>query len=126
MKHGIAILLFSLITIHSVIADEYRDGEIKQQADKSLQAWDGEKQKWVAPEQFWVNFADRSGGLTWGKRADYPEYNKVKERDTLIIELAKGDCMMEFFHSRWRRANDVERWDEQFNDYAGCPFVFDD
>jgi len=32
---------------------------------------------------------------------------------------------MEFIHERWRRANDVRRWDDAFNDYAGCPHVFD-
>lgn len=126
MKHSITILLFSFIMMNSAIAEDYRDGEIREQADTSLQAWDKEKQQWVTPDQFWISFADRSGGLTWGKRADYPEYNKVKERDTLIIELEKGDCMMEFFHSRWRLANAVERWDEKFNDYAGCPYVFDE
>jgi hypothetical protein len=32
---------------------------------------------------------------------------------------------MALFHSRWRRANDVRRWDPKFNDYAGCPEVFE-
>jgi hypothetical protein len=32
---------------------------------------------------------------------------------------------MQFFHQRWRRANDVQRWNDRFNDYAGCAHVFD-
>lgn len=31
---------------------------------------------------------------------------------------------MEFFHNRWRRANDVRRWDPLFNEHGGCPDVF--
>ena len=30
-----------------------------------------------------------------------------------------------FFHSRWRRANDVRRWNPQFNEVLGCSVVFD-
>ena len=102
-----------------------RDGQISAQPDGSLLAWDGEKSKWMSPEAFWLSYADRDGGLTWGRGKDYPEYDKVKELDTLIIELEQGPCMMMFFHSRWRRANDVRRWDLQYSDYAGCPHVFE-
>ena len=76
-------------------------------------------------ETFWDRDADRRGGLTWGRRTDYPPYNKVKELDTMIIEVESGPCLMEFFHTRWRRANDVRRWDVTFNEYGGCPDVFD-
>ncbi|MDX1406343.1 MAG: hypothetical protein R3192_17540, partial [Woeseiaceae bacterium] len=65
------------------------------------------------------------GGLTWGRRTDYPPYDQVDELDTMIIELESGPCLMEFFHTRWRRANDVRRWDAAFNEYGGCPNVFD-
>ncbi len=66
-----------------------------------------------------------NGGLTWGERDTYPEYSLVKERDLLIIKLDSGSCLMEFFHGRWRRANDVRRWDTKFSDVAGCPRVFE-
>lgn len=76
-------------------------------------------------EAFWSTYAESKGGLTWGKSANYPDYDKVKEGDTFLVELKQGNCLMEFFHSRWRRANDVRRWDESVNEYGGCPHVFD-
>ena len=42
------------------------------------------------------------------------------ERDR---DLNRG--LMYFFHRRWRRANDVWRWDPSFNRYSGCATVFD-
>ena len=42
-----------------------------------------------------------------------------------MVEVKSGLCLMEFFHTRWRRANDVRRWDDRFNEYAGCAKVFD-
>lgn len=79
----------------------------------------------VDTEAFWLSYAESKGGLTWGRGTEYPEYEKVKEGDTLLIEVKQGPCLMEFFHSRWRRANDVRRWDESVNNYGGCPHVFD-
>lgn len=76
-------------------------------------------------EQFWMNYAESKGGLTFGRSSTYPEYEKVKEGDTILIDVEQGSCLMEFFHSRWRRANDVRRWDESVNAYGGCPYVFD-
>ncbi|MFT6030495.1 MAG: hypothetical protein ACI8O8_002240 [Oleiphilaceae bacterium] len=76
-------------------------------------------------ETFWMKYADSKGGLTWGKTATYPEYAKVKEGDTLLIQVKQGLCLMEFFHSRWRTANNVRRWHESINTYGGCPYVFD-
>jgi len=76
-------------------------------------------------EAFWLRYADSKGGLIWGRSAEYPEYEKVREGDTLMIELKQGPCLMEFFHNRWRRANDVRRWDESINSFAGCPHVFE-
>ncbi|MCG8669017.1 MAG: hypothetical protein MI867_06355 [Pseudomonadales bacterium] len=79
----------------------------------------------VDVEAFWQDYAKTKGGLTWGKSSSYPEYEKVKEGDTLLIQLEQGPCLMEFFHSRWRRANDVRRWDPSINEYGGCPYVFE-
>lgn len=76
-------------------------------------------------ENFWAEYANSKGGLTFGETSNYPEYSKVKEGDTLLIKLAQGNCLMEFFHGRWRRANDVRRWDDSINAYGGCPYVFD-
>ncbi len=101
-----------------------RDGQIRQIKD-SLTAWDDDKRQWVSIEQFWLAYAERRGGLSWGRGRDYPPYAQVNEFDTFLVETEHGPCLMEFFHSRWRRANDVRRWDERFNQYGGCPSVFD-
>jgi len=76
-------------------------------------------------ETFWAKYLASKGGLTWPASNVYPDYEKVKEGDTFMVLLEQGPCLMEFFHNRWRRANDVWRWDESINDYGGCPFVFD-
>ncbi|MEE4190580.1 MAG: hypothetical protein V2I66_03330 [Halieaceae bacterium] len=104
------------------MAQAPRHGEIR--AMDEVLAWDGDAGEWVSPEQFWLNYANTRGGLTWGRGRDYPPYEKVKEGDLFMVEVASGPCLMEFFHSRWRRANDVRRWDPAFNDYGGCPDVF--
>ena len=101
------------------------DGQIFITANDTWQVFDAEQNAWVTPDEFWQNFADRKGGLTWGTRRDYPEYAKVKEFDTLLLETDDGTCLLMFFHTRWRRANDVRRWHDKFNDYSACPKVFD-
>lgn len=100
------------------------DGQVSNASGKQL-AWDNEKKSWVELEQFWLNYAQRNGGLTWGRGTNYPPYDQVSEFDTFMVEIQTGPCLMEFFHQRWRRANDVRRWDDAFNQYAGCPNVFD-
>ncbi len=102
----------------------FSDGEIKT-VNNELLAWNKPYENWLAIESFWHAYAARSGGITWGASETYPPYNEVKEFDTLLVELEEGKCLMEFFHSRWRRANDVRRWDEKHNQYGGCPYVFD-
>lgn len=76
-------------------------------------------------ETFWASYTDSRGGTTWGESVEYPEYSKVSEGDTLLIQVEQGPCLMEFFHNRWRRANDVRRWDDSINAYGGCPHVFE-
>ena len=76
-------------------------------------------------ETFWQEYAASKGGLTWGDTSTYPDYDQVKEGDTILIQVAQGPCLMEFYHSAWRRANDVWRWDENMNNYGGCPYVFE-
>lgn len=103
----------------------FKDGQVQKSQNHEYQAWDALSKKWLGPEAFWYKYAERRGGLTWGRAAKYPPYAKVREFDTFIVELNSGPCLMEFFHSRWRRANDVRRWDDEFNRYGGCPHVFD-
>lgn len=91
----------------------------------AFEVYDGMLGRWVEPLEFWLNYADRRGGLTWGRHSVYPPHRDVKELDTFMVELPQGPCLMEFFHERWRRANDVRRWNERFNDFGGCPHVFD-
>lgn len=93
--------------------------------DKKQQAWDEQDKKFVSLEEFWRNYAQRSGGLTWGQSTTYPPYNQVKEFDLFMVEIDGKVCLMEFFHERWRLANDVRRWDPAFNEYSACPKVFD-
>jgi len=116
--------LFVLITLPILVlaAQSARHGEIR--TSPTTEAWDTSTGTWVSPITFWKTYASQQGGLTWGKRSEYPPYAQVKEHDTLIIQLPSGPCLMEFFHTRWRRANDVRRWDPQFNSYGGCSNVF--
>mgnify|MGYP000067462274 CR=1 FL=1 len=105
--------------------EDLRDGEVRKNNNGVQQAWDAEQQQWLSMDGFWKAYADRKGGYTWGDSAVYPPYEQVNEFDTLLIQVDSGPCLMEFFHSRWRRANDVRRWDESFNEYGGCARVFD-
>lgn len=98
-------------------------GDVRE--EPNLQAWDEPGKAWLGMEAFWQAYTQRNGGLTWERSAEYPEYSKVKEHDTFLVQLPQGVCLMEFFHTRWRRANDVRRWNPAFNEYGGCPYVFD-
>ena len=99
-------------------------GQVSLQAGHAM-AWEQSSQQWLSVEAFWQKWADSRGGLTWKSSKTYPAYDQVKEQDTFIVELNGGTCMMEFWHGRWRRANDVRRWDDAFNDYSACPHVFE-
>lgn len=100
------------------------NGQFVIQSGQAM-AWDASSQQWLTIESFWQHWADMHGGLTWKASETYPDYDQVKEQDTFLVELKGGTCMMEFWHGRWRRANDVRRWDDAFNDYSACPRVFD-
>ena len=125
LKTLIAISVLCVFYNASAQQSEMVDGTVRQLADGSSQAWSNQDESWVDLETFWLRYAESRGGLTWGRRTEYPSYDQVSEFDTMIIELESGPCLMEFFHTRWRRANDVRRWDPAFNDYAGCATVFD-
>lgn len=115
MKTGVMLLIMTSI-IGLTACSSHTESEVNNDL-----VW----QSGADVETFWLEYANSKGGLTWGKTSEYPEYEKVTEGDTMIIEVAQGPCLMEFFHERWRRANDVRRWDESMNEYGGCPYVFD-
>jgi len=94
-------------------------------AESVTQVWNRSSHQWEAPETFWLSYAEQGSGKFWGRGSNYPTYNDVNEHDTLLIEVESGPCLMYFFHGRWRRAQDVQRWDPVFNDILGCPRVFD-
>jgi len=110
--------VFSAIFLSSIV---FTSTAYAQAAEVERLNWDGKENV----ELFWQRYIASKGGLSWGRSSEYPEYDKVKEGDTFMVELEQGPCLMEFFHGRWRRANDVWRWGEAMNEYAACPFVFD-
>jgi hypothetical protein len=99
-------------------------GELKTSSG-SLLAWHDPSQQWVILGVFWHNEVMARGGLDWPHNSAYPSFDKLNEFDTFLVELPSGTCLMTFYHSRWRRANDVWGWDDAFNDYSACPYVFD-
>lgn len=102
-----------------------RDGQVYRLSDEHFLAWDGESGRWLDPVDFWERFAARATGRQWPRGSEYPPFADVGEHDTFIVETGNGPCLMYFFHRRWRRANDVWRWDPAFNQYGGCPYAFD-
>lgn len=126
MINKLLLVLFSLIFSATVLSQETgkRNGQVLE-IDDSMLVWHIGSEQWLSVEDFWMLYADENGGLKWGQRTSYPPYEQVKELDKMIIQNDNGECLMEFFHERWRRANDVRRWDPKFNDYAACPTVFD-
>ena len=115
-----------LLAGHAVAAppESAANGQIYQEGDK-VQVWSDQQTGWVSPERFWLDYARAGSGRYWGRGSEYPEYSEVSEHDTLMIDVDGGPCLMYFFHERWRRAQDVRRWDPAFNEILGCPSVFD-
>ena len=133
IKALMAPLFMVMLTVTTVHADQTaNEAQVKGEhngqvilVDGQSRAWQASSQQWISLDSFWQNWADSRGSITWGRSKDYPAYEQVKEQDTILIELENGTCMMEFWHSRWRRANDVRRWDDAFNSYSACSKVFD-
>ena len=121
-----ATLLFNMSAQAATKVDtsDLQDGQIITYTEKTNSVWDAKANTSLSIEAFWQAYALRSRGKYWGKSSEYPPYDDVNEHDTLLIEVASGVCLMEFFHSRWRRANAVIRWDERYDEYSGCPNVF--
>lgn len=118
---AVALLLLPLWTAS---AAGQTNGQLMKSA-AGVQVWHAQSGTWATPEDFWVDYATNASGKFWGRSAEYPPYAEVNEHDTLLIEADGGPCLMYFFHQRWRRAQDVRRWDPGFNDILGCPRVFD-
>ena len=108
-----------------VIGPGGRDGEVYRLPDGKFIAWDAGQEMWLEPEAFWNSYARRTRGRAWPSGREYPPYRDVSEHDTFLVQTDNGPCLMYFFHTRWRRANDVRRWGDEFNEYGGCPYVFD-
>jgi hypothetical protein len=118
------VLCLCLLTA-TVDAQQHQHGSVAKNAEAKLQVWNMNKSEWTSIESFWISFANSNKAKFWGKMPTYPNYDDVNEFDTVLIQLKEGTCLMQFFHSRWRRANDVQRWDDAFNEYSGCSSVFD-
>ena len=126
---------------HGQFRSQAPPGSVQIDADTQLTTspqgymWHRDKGRWLSVEAFWVEYAQRfaqrneaaglSGGKFWGESVTYPVYADVNELDTLLVVLGDSVCLMQFFHGRWRRAQDVRRWDPRLNDYGACPRVFD-
>ncbi|MFT6734212.1 MAG: hypothetical protein ACJAS9_002407 [Polaribacter sp.] len=102
-----------------------KHGVMRKNVEQEIETWNANTKSWTSVEEFWLAHANEQGGLTWSQSKTYPEYSKVKEFDTFLVELPQGLCLMEFYHTRWRRANDVHRWDDAFNEYSACSYVFE-
>ena len=106
-------------------AEEPTQGDTMNTDSGGWVVWHAGESAWLEPEAFWDAFIQQRGGLTWSRSDIYPPYSEVSEHDLFMVQLASGPCLMEFFHRRWRRAQDVQRWTPKFNAYGGCPDVFD-
>lgn len=124
MKIISKLILLITLALTSLNAMNYDHGQVIKK-DGKMQAWDEDKNKLVTLEEFWRNYAKKNGGITWGQSSKYPPYNEVNEHDLFMVEIGNELCLMEFFHTRWRRANDVQRWHDTFNEYSACPKVFE-
>lgn len=129
-KPAIAIRLLGVMLLLSAAAFAEKpadpsDGQLYGDDDNKVQAWSASAEQWLSVEEFWLAFVDTNDGRFLGRSADYPPYGDLNERDALLVELEQGSCLMYFWHGRWRRAQDVWRWDDAFNEQLGCPFVFD-
>lgn len=118
-----SFLVVSLTSQAAPKTGEYH-GQVTHVANQA-QVWHVSQQTWISVEKFWQEWANNRDSKNWVSSTQYPIYEQVNERDTFLVKLDSGHCMMEFWHGRWRRANDVRRWDEKFNDYSACPYVFD-
>ncbi len=123
-SNPVLLIALTLILANSVQAQQPDNGEVRSE-EGAYSVWSSSASSWVTPEVFWLDYAQQNDGKYWGRSREYPTYSEVSEHDTLLIETDTGICLMYFFHERWRRAQDVRRWDPKFNEIEGCPSVFD-
>ena len=114
------ISLVFVLFVNSLSAAEH--GEVSIIDNKEV-VWNKELKHWQGIEEFWRAYAQKNGGLRWKDSRIFPQYSKVKEFDLFMAKNDEGLCLMEFFHERWRRANDVRRWDDKFNEYEACATI---
>lgn len=100
------------------------DGAVRG-AGAGFEVFDAVGGRWRSPEAFWDAYVLRAGGRHWGRGTDYPPYAEVSEFDTFLVEIDGAVCLMQFFHQRWRLANDVRRWNDRLNGHGACPRVFE-
>ena len=100
------------------------NGQVYQSSGGAV-IWSDAAAAWLQPEAFWAEASAAAPGRDWGRGEQYPPYAQVGEHDTFLVIVPQGPCLMYFFHERWRRAQDVRRWDEAQNELLGCPNVFD-
>lgn len=122
MRIVMAMLLSFSLT--GVAGEVVENGDVRQGVEDGLQAWYEPDNEWITLDEFWNRYSAGVSGKVWPSSAAYPPYDDVNEGDVFLVKLRNSTCLMEFFHSRWRRANDVRRWDDAFNAYAACPYVF--
>ena len=109
------IFIVGLFLISSIAIGDDRtaDGTVKTNALSEFSAWSKAKNQWISVDEFWALYAEKNAEKSehqhWGTGQEYPPYEKVKEYDTFLVQVPSGTCLMEFFHSRWHRANDVNR-----------------
>lgn len=116
----------SLVLVSSLAQSQAVDKQHGEVIEKSgvTMAWNQHQRVLQSPVEFWLSHAKFIGSTYWGESTAYPKYDDVKEHDTFLVRVPSGICLMEFFHQRWRRANDVRRWDDKFNNLEGCADVF--
>ena len=128
-KTAISIIIITAALLASSQSMAVNDGEVRQSIDLGMQAWHEESKQWLSMEGFWDKYAKdqdaKPNKKHWPAATTYPQYEAINEGDTFLVELKESTCLMQFHHARWRRANDVRRWDDAFNAYGACPFVFE-
>jgi len=116
----------SLVLVSSLVHSQTvqkQHGEVIEESGVTM-AWNQHQGVLQSPVEFWLSHAKFIDSAYWGESTAYPKYDDVKEHDTFLVRVPSGVCLMEFFHQRWRRANDVRRWDDKFNNLEGCADVF--
>lgn len=127
IKTFVLISFFSTLSLASSLvlsqAVQKQHGEVIEKSGVTM-AWNQHQRVLQSPVEFWLSHAKFIGSTYWRESTEYPKYDDVKEHDTFLVRVPSGVCLMEFFHQRWRRANDVRRWDDKFNSVEGCSDVF--